>query len=703
MIIEEVKLKNFLSHGDTTVSLQDGQKVLIDGASGAGKSSIVDALVWGLYGEGRSDNRSLVKKGKKSCEVQINLKNGESRFQVNRTASAAGKHTLEVYEHDGADFKPVKVSGVRYTQEYIEKHVTKASHLLFINSVICPQENTQSFIKQTAQNRKDIILEIIRASDYDEYHEKAKKFLKDKTQETELLRAELVEKESFKKDNEQLLSRKSKLREDLPAATEALECLYKEKQAMQEVQKQDNDNRVEIAKLESSVKVYESSINNTNTQIKGLEEYILASDYFFHPAKVDQLKADIKLLSEKDAILKELADQRNALAEWSAEEAKINSLKPSEWQTSSLDKEISELNTTIISLMNEAEKICPLNHTHCPSAVEQSQKNIDFCAKSLAGKEAQKKEYEAAAINWQNRMVELGHKPEYDKEKFKEISADIRKLSLAREEFDAFEAKRSEYDIKKSELGCAKRLLEDAKSKMETDTKKMSELRKLLRKGIDNEIAAIENRIYHFNSQLSAVKKELEIIAQIEPAYDKAVARIDEIGKLVYTINEDISAVAAVKEAFGNSGIKSIMVDYVLPELEGRINDVLEKMSDFRITIETQKDSADGESLIDGLFLTITNGQGETFDLANYSGGEKMKINMAISEGLASLQQVGFRVLDESITGLDNSTVESFMEILETIQSRFSQLVCISHLPAVKDMFHDKIHVVKLNGDSVIK
>ena len=63
MIIEEVKLKNFLSHGDTTVSLQDGQKVLIDGASGAGKSSIVDALVWGLYGEGRSDNRSLIKKG----------------------------------------------------------------------------------------------------------------------------------------------------------------------------------------------------------------------------------------------------------------------------------------------------------------------------------------------------------------------------------------------------------------------------------------------------------------------------------------------------------------------------------------------------------------------------------------------------------------------------------------------------------------
>ena len=587
---------------------------------------------------------------------------------------------------------------MRYTQEYIEKHVTKASHLLFINSVICPQENTQSFIKQTAQNRKDIILEIIRASDYDEYHEKAKKFLKDKTNEAGLLNTERIEKENFRDSNLQLIQRKPQINLMIEASAAELEALKIEKHKLDEEKEKDTANRIKLAELQKSFDFNNANGVTISNNIKSIDSYLSAANV----GDVQSLKEQVALLEIKKSDYAKLSVLKDAATAWSVKKININSQRPSEWQIDSLKKETLYINERIIALMSGGAQ-CVLQHEHCPSVKEEIQKSIDFNAKSLAEKDGKLKEYESISALCDAQIAELGESPVWDSKALSDLEGEIEKLRPAVTQLAV--AERAEKTIQEKVIE-KENLMASLNKVREDSAKYASEIALIssnLRTDIQSLAKAVEDKINLNNYTLSGMRKELEIIAQIEPAYDVAVKRIDEIDKLVYTINNDTLAVSAVKEAFGNSGIKSIMVDFVLPELEGRINDVLEKMSDFRITIETQKDSADGESLIDGLFLTITNGQGETFDLANYSGGEKMKINMAISEGLASLQQVGFRVLDESITGLDNSTVESFMEILETIQSRFSQLICISHLPAVKDMFADKINVVKLNGDSVIK
>ena len=103
---------------------------------------------------------------------------------------------------------------------------------------------------------------------------------------------------------------------------------------------------------------------------------------------------------------------------------------------------------------------------------------------------------------------------------------------------------------------------------------------------------------------------------------------------------------------------------------------------------------------MEGLFINIYNEAGEEFDFNNYSGGEKLKITVAISEALAELQRISFRVLDELFVGLDDESTQSFAEIVDTLQSRFSQLICISHLPNIKDAFAERLTVVKQNGIS---
>jgi len=91
---------------------------------------------------------------------------------------------------------------------------------------------------------------------------------------------------------------------------------------------------------------------------------------------------------------------------------------------------------------------------------------------------------------------------------------------------------------------------------------------------------------------------------------------------------------------------------------------------------------------------------GQEFDFDNFSGGEKLKIIVAISEALADIQKVNFRVMDEIWIGLDEESTERFADVMDTIQKRFGQLLCISHLRNIKDIFDDKITVVKTNGTS---
>ena len=141
----------------------------------------------------------------------------------------------------------------------------------------------------------------------------------------------------------------------------------------------------------------------------------------------------------------------------------------------------------------------------------------------------------------------------------------------------------------------------------------------------------------------------------------------------------------------------------MIPQLEDAINNVLSKLSEFRVKLETQKDSADGENVIEGLFINIFNEEGDEYDFNNYSGGQKLKISVAISEALASIQKVGFRIFDEIFIGLDEESTDAFSSVVSSLQDRFPQILCISHLRMIQDKFEDKIYVKKVGGISTIK
>ena len=220
---------------------------------------------------------------------------------------------------------------------------------------------------------------------------------------------------------------------------------------------------------------------------------------------------------------------------------------------------------------------------------------------------------------------------------------------------------------------------------------------------LEEEEKSIRSKILEIEGKIFLIHRSITLSEDAEKQIEELLTKNLEIAEENDGIKHKQHVLELTKEAFGSKGIKTVAVDFLIPRLEDKINEILSQLSDFRVSIDTQKEKADGSSSTEGLFINIYNDQGETFDFNNYSGGERLKITVAISEALASLQNCGFRIFDELFIGLDEDSIYDFSDVLSRLQVRFGQIMCISHLQTIKDLFYKKINVVKSNGISRIQ
>jgi DNA repair exonuclease SbcCD ATPase subunit len=214
---------------------------------------------------------------------------------------------------------------------------------------------------------------------------------------------------------------------------------------------------------------------------------------------------------------------------------------------------------------------------------------------------------------------------------------------------------------------------------------------------------ALNGRKQTLTSQNIENESLLAIAEDASRNIERNKADIEKLKQDLSSAKKDGESLKLIKEAFSPNGIKAIVIDYVIPQLEEKINEILSKLSDFRVILETQKTGAKEETILEGLFITVVNELGEHLDFQSFSGGEKIKISLSINEALAEISKINFRFFDETVVALDNESVQQFLEAMNNIQEKVSQVLCISHMQEIKDSFDEKITVIKNNGNSIIK
>ena len=272
------------------------------------------------------------------------------------------------------------------------------------------------------------------------------------------------------------------------------------------------------------------------------------------------------------------------------------------------------------------------------------------------------------------------------------------------EKYDSFEKTLEEIRVRGLQLQEEKNKNTVELARMETDIYELEQnLGKIDINKINIDLSEIRTALSFNRNSMNNESVAMAMATKAQKTMEDASKALLELQTSVKRVMEDKECLELIKEAFSQRGVKAVVVDYLVPQLEERINGVLSQMSDFRIRLDTQKATADEEGVKEGLFITILNDLNEELPLSNLSGGEGVKVSMAISEALASLANfVGFRVLDECVTSLDAESTESFVEVLLKLQEKFPQVLCISHIPEVKEVFEKKINIIKTNGISKI-
>jgi DNA repair exonuclease SbcCD ATPase subunit len=152
--------KNFLSTGNNPISinLNKNKSTLIVGTNGSGKSTILDALSFALFGK---PHRNVNKNGLinsvngKDCEVNIEFETAGHEFKVIRGIKP---NKFEVWQND----KMIdQQTNVRDYQKFLEQNILKLNHKSFHQIVVLGSSSFIPFMQLKAWDRRDVIEDLL--------------------------------------------------------------------------------------------------------------------------------------------------------------------------------------------------------------------------------------------------------------------------------------------------------------------------------------------------------------------------------------------------------------------------------------------------------------------------------------------------------------------------------------------------------------
>lgn len=160
IIFKKVRFKNLLSYGNsfTEIDLNKSNKTLLKAENGNGKSCIIDAITFSLYGK---PFRKITKSGlinsinKSDLVTEIEFDVGSNQYKIIRGIKP---NIFEIYCNENLVKQDAKVKDY---QEQLERYILKMNYKSFTQVVILGAAKYTPFMQLTASDRRAIIEDLL--------------------------------------------------------------------------------------------------------------------------------------------------------------------------------------------------------------------------------------------------------------------------------------------------------------------------------------------------------------------------------------------------------------------------------------------------------------------------------------------------------------------------------------------------------------
>jgi len=208
MIPVRLQLRGFLSYKDMVdLSFEGFDLACISGDNGAGKSSLLDAVTWVLFGKARRSDDGVINNTCDETEVIFLFNYENDLYRVQRMKARNRSVVLEFQIRDGEDaWKPLTEHTVAETQNRICE-ILHLDYETFINTSFFLQGKADEFTQKNSAQRKEILASILGLDVWEGYREVARELRRNLESRTKTVEGsmheieeELAQEEQRKKD-----------------------------------------------------------------------------------------------------------------------------------------------------------------------------------------------------------------------------------------------------------------------------------------------------------------------------------------------------------------------------------------------------------------------------------------------------------------------------------------------------------------------
>jgi DNA repair protein SbcC/Rad50 len=209
MLPIRLNLRHFLSYQQASIDFEGLHTICICGSNGAGKSSLLEAITWALWGHSRAVHEDdLIHGSETEVKVDLIFQSHQQIYRVLRSHQRKQSTVLEfqvatIASQDNQDdrlgeakktleFRSLTEKGLRSTQQRIIETL-KLDYDTFINSSYLRQGRADEFMLKRPSERKQVLADLLKLDQYDRLAEKAKERVRQFNAQAQVLRERLRE------------------------------------------------------------------------------------------------------------------------------------------------------------------------------------------------------------------------------------------------------------------------------------------------------------------------------------------------------------------------------------------------------------------------------------------------------------------------------------------------------------------------------